>query len=285
MAPYPAALDLPHALIERVTRLIVTREGGHGCKLPPHQRALFALVYLRRHDTLAKIAVSFGISTAPAYTAAAINRLAGRAPGLLRALREADPDCDCVGARSRAPLRLRGTRPGGDAQLGSRTVSPVDTGTDMDAGVETDTGTGSPSERAAEGEMGRTPSVTSGTATRPRLCARPRPRPASRHPRQSGWPARAAGSRTRQLRSAAWPYPRRLAPAREMQPPGHQHAEPRDSDPRPQRGAGPEAHPCSGRRQPQNGHRAPRPTRQGVALFVVMPAHVPTSGRLTYRIA
>ncbi|MGW4778468.1 IS5/IS1182 family transposase, partial [Streptomyces filamentosus] len=27
MVPYPAALDLPHALVEWVTMLIVTREG------------------------------------------------------------------------------------------------------------------------------------------------------------------------------------------------------------------------------------------------------------------
>ncbi|MEV5646518.1 IS5/IS1182 family transposase, partial [Streptomyces flaveolus] len=28
MVPYPASLDLPHALVEWVTMLIVTREGG-----------------------------------------------------------------------------------------------------------------------------------------------------------------------------------------------------------------------------------------------------------------
>ncbi|MEV5646067.1 IS5/IS1182 family transposase, partial [Streptomyces flaveolus] len=33
MIPYPASLDLPHALVEWVTMLIVTREGGRRCKL------------------------------------------------------------------------------------------------------------------------------------------------------------------------------------------------------------------------------------------------------------
>ncbi|MFJ5780123.1 transposase family protein [Streptomyces sp. NPDC093094] len=74
--------------------LIVTREGDRRCKLRPSQRATVAPVYLREHITLAKIASGFGISesTTRAYTGTVVNLLAARAPGLLKTLREHDPD-------------------------------------------------------------------------------------------------------------------------------------------------------------------------------------------------
>lgn len=39
LVTFPAALDLPHALVEWVTMLIVTREGDRRCKLRPSERA------------------------------------------------------------------------------------------------------------------------------------------------------------------------------------------------------------------------------------------------------
>lgn len=73
--------------------LIVTREGGRRCKLPPHQRALVGLVHLRRHDTLAQTAAGFGMSIGTAHTCVTtvVRFLSGLAPGLPRVLRETGP--------------------------------------------------------------------------------------------------------------------------------------------------------------------------------------------------
>ncbi|MET8508149.1 transposase family protein [Streptomyces sp. NPDC004787] len=128
MVIYSAALGLPHALVEWVTMLMVTREGDRRCNLRPSQRAMVALVYLRGHTTLAKTAAWSGISesTAHACTSAVIGLLAARAPGLLKVLRETDPDfvlldgtlaaCDRVGD-SRADYSRKHRRHGVNVQV------------------------------------------------------------------------------------------------------------------------------------------------------------------------
>jgi hypothetical protein len=121
---YPAALDLPHALVEWLTMLIVTREGDRRCKLRPSHRAMVALIHPREHITLAKIAAGFGISESTAHATTVIDLLAERAPGLLKVLRETDPEfvlldgtlaeCDRVGD-GRADYSAKHRRHGANA--------------------------------------------------------------------------------------------------------------------------------------------------------------------------
>jgi hypothetical protein len=109
LVPYPAALDVPHAIVEAVTMAVISREGERRCRLRPSQRVLCALVYLRKNETFAQVAAGWrvGVATAWRYVWEVIGHLAALAPTLREVLEEAEPDwvlvdgllarCDQVG--------------------------------------------------------------------------------------------------------------------------------------------------------------------------------------------
>lgn len=108
--------------------LLVTHEGDRRCKLRPSHRAMVALVCLREHTALAGFAAGLGISeaTAHAYISTVIGPFAERAAGLLKVLREADPEfvllngtlaeCDRVGG-SRTDYSYKHRRYGVNVQV------------------------------------------------------------------------------------------------------------------------------------------------------------------------
>ncbi|MGW6391200.1 transposase family protein [Streptomyces sp. NPDC055103] len=91
LAPYRAAVDVPHELVEHVSWLIYARRCGRRSrwrKLGCFQQALLALVHLRKNETLPALAVGFGISTVTAwcYVDETLDALGAWAPGLHGAL-------------------------------------------------------------------------------------------------------------------------------------------------------------------------------------------------------
>ncbi len=116
MVPRPVALGLPHTLVERVTMLIVTRDGDRRCTLPPHRRARVAPVcpHRHRHDILARIGAGFGgsVGTAHACVTTVTGMLAGRAPGLLTTLRGHGPGSVLADGTLAACDRAGGSRAG-----------------------------------------------------------------------------------------------------------------------------------------------------------------------------
>jgi len=93
---YRAGLPLSHQTLTYVAGIIRRHRAAIGSlwrKLNPGQQALLVLAYLRKGDPFAEIAAGFGVSTATAwrYVNETVALLAGRAPKLRRALRDAKP--------------------------------------------------------------------------------------------------------------------------------------------------------------------------------------------------
>jgi Helix-turn-helix of DDE superfamily endonuclease/DDE superfamily endonuclease len=91
---YRAALLLSRQTLTYVAGIIRRHRAATGSlwrKLNPGQQALLVLAYLRKEDPFAEIAAGFGVSTATAwrYVNETVALLAGRAPKLRRALRDA----------------------------------------------------------------------------------------------------------------------------------------------------------------------------------------------------
>lgn len=97
MVPYRAMHDVPHEVVEHVSRLIYARR----CELASRWRrlgcfpqALLTLVYLRKNETLAQLGAGFGVSTATAgrYVSETVDILAEHAPSLIDAPSGHDPN-------------------------------------------------------------------------------------------------------------------------------------------------------------------------------------------------
>jgi hypothetical protein len=91
---YRAALPLSRKTLTFVAGLIRRHRAAIGScwrKLNPGQQALLVLAYLRKGETFAELAAGFGVGTATAwrYVTETAALLAGRAPGLRRAVRDA----------------------------------------------------------------------------------------------------------------------------------------------------------------------------------------------------
>jgi hypothetical protein len=110
---YRAALPLssqPLTFTPRIIRRHRTAIGSGWQKLNPGQQALLVLVYLREGETFAEIATGFGVGTAPAwrYVNETVALLAGRAPKLRKAVRDAKKAGRSVYAKPRTAGRGSG---------------------------------------------------------------------------------------------------------------------------------------------------------------------------------